>query len=140
MPITENHVGRTYPPTAPYEVSSAKIAEFAAALGDGNPRYVDEAPVAPPTFAAVIGANAWDGLFDDPELELSLKRVIHADQTFVWHRQLRAGDTVIGVLRIDKVRRRSAIEIVGVTVRLSTIEGEPLVDSSSTFVHTRAAS
>ena len=140
VPITADHVGRTYPPTAPYEVSAAKIAEFAAALGDPNPAYSGEAPVAPPTFAAVIGAAAWDGLFADPELDLSLQRVVHADQSFVWHRPLRAGDTVTGALNIDKVRCRGAMEIVGVTVRVETLEGEPVVDSSSTFVHTRATS
>lgn len=133
-------MGRTYPPTAPYEVSAAKIAEFAAALGDPNPAYSGKAPVAPPTFAAVIGAAAWDELFADPELDLSLQRVVHADQTFVWHRPLRTGDTVTGVLSIDKVRCRGAMEIVGVTVRMATLEGEPVVDSSSTFVHTRATS
>jgi len=133
-------VGRTYPPTAPYEVCAAKIAEFAAALNDPNPAYSGKAPVAPPTFAAVIGAAAWDGLFADPELDLSLQRVVHADQSFVWHRPLRTGDTVTGVLSIDKVRCRGAMEIVGVTVRMATIEGEPVVDSSSTFVHTRATS
>ena len=140
VPITEDHAGRTYPPTAPYEVSAAKIAEFAAALGDANPAYAGETPDAPPTFAAVLGAAAWDALFADPELDLSLQRVVHADQTFVWHRPLRAGDTVTGVLSIDKVRRRGAMEIVGVTVRLMTLGGEPVVDSSSTFIHTRAAS
>jgi len=121
-------------------VSAAKIAEFAAALGDPNPAYSGMAPVAPPTFAAVIGAAAWDGLFADPELDLSLQRVVHADQSFVWHRPLRTGDTVTGVLSIDKVRCRGAMEIVGVTVRMATIEGEPVVDCSSTFVHTRATS
>jgi len=120
-------------------VSAAKIAEFAAALGDPNPAYSGKAPVAP-TFAAVIGAAAWDELFADPELDLSLQRVVHADQTFVWHRPLRTGDTVTGVLSIDKVRCRGAMEIVGVTVRMATLEGEPVVDSSSTFVHTRATS
>ena len=140
VPITEDHAGRTYPPTAPYEVSAAKIAEFAAALGDENPAYAGETPVAPPTFAAVLGAAAWDALFADPELDLSLRRVVHADQTFVWHRPLRTGDTVTGVLSIDKVRRRGAMEIVGVTVRLMTLGGEPVVDSASTFIHTRAAS
>jgi acyl dehydratase len=140
VPITENHVGRTYPPTEPYRVSAAKIAEFAVALGDQNPAYAGETPDAPPTFAAVLGAAAWEALFADPELDLTLQRVVHADQTFVWHRPLRAGDTVTGVLSIDKVRCRGAMEIVGVTVRLATLDGEPVVDSSSTFVHTRAAS
>lgn len=132
-------MGRTYEPTAPYEVSAAKIAEFAAALGDPNPAYAGDAPIAPPTFAAVIGAAAWDRLFSDPELDLALHRVVHGDQTFVFHRPLRAGDRVVGVLGIDKVRCRGALEIVGVTVRVQTVDGEPVVDSSSTFVHTRSA-
>jgi len=140
VPISPEHVGRTYPPTAPYEVSAAKVVEFAAALGDRNPAYSGEAPDVPPTFAAVLGAAAWDALFADPEVDLSLQRVVHADQSFVWHRPLRTGDTVSGVLTIDKVRCRGAMEIVGVTVRLVTLEGEPVVDSSSTFVHTREAS
>ena len=33
-------------------VSAAKIAEFARALGDDNPAYAGDAPIAPPTFAA----------------------------------------------------------------------------------------
>lgn len=139
VPISPDHAGRTYPPTAPYTVSAAKIAEFAAALQDPNPAYAGESAVAPPTFAAVIGAAAWDALFGDPELDLSLQRVVHADQTFTWHRPLRTGDTVTGVLSIDKVRCRGAMEIVGVTVRIGTLDGEPVVDSSSTFVHTREA-
>ena len=69
-----------------------------------------------------------------------MQRVVHADQTFVWHRPLRAGDKVTGVLSIDKVRCRGAMEIVGVTVRVETLDGERVVDSSSTFVHTRATS
>lgn len=133
-------MGRTYEPTAPYEVSAAKIAEFAAALGDPNPAYAGDAPIAPPTFAAVIGAAAWDRLFSDPELDLALHRVVHGDQTFVFHRPLTAGDRVVGVLGIDKVRCRGSLEIVGVTVRVQTVDGEPVVDSSSTFVHTRSAS
>ena len=140
VPITEAHVGRTYPPTAPYQVSAAKILEFAAALGDDNPAYAGQTPQAPPTFAAAVGSAAWEALFLDPELDLSLQRVVHADQTFVWHRPLRTGDTVTGILRIDKVRCRSAMEIIGVTVRLATLDGEPVADSSSTFVHSRAAS
>ena len=120
-------------------MSAAKIVEFAAALSDDNPAYAGDAPTAPPTFVAVIGAAAWDALFADTELDLSLQRVVHADQSFVWHRPLRTGDVVTGVLSIDKVRCRGAMEIVGVTVRLRTLDGEPVADSSSTFIHTRTS-
>lgn len=45
--------------------------------------------MAPPTFAIVIGAQAWDALFGDEELGLALMRTMHADQRFDWVRPLR---------------------------------------------------
>ena len=135
MPISEQHVGRTYPPTAPYEVSAAKIGEFARALGDDNPAYVGDAPIAPPTFVAVIAAGAWDSLFGDPELDLALRRVVHADQRFDYVRPLRAGDRVSAVLSIDKVRVRGEVDIIGVSVKVDTVGGEPVCGASSTFYH-----
>lgn len=142
MPITPEHAGRTYPPTAPYRVGRAKIDEFAAALGgvdggDPNPAYRGERPVAPPTFAMVIGARAWQALFDDEELGLALRRTVHADQRFTWQRPLREGDDVVATLRIDKVRLRGATDMVTVVVDMATTDGEHLCTSTSQLVHTR---
>ena len=136
MPITDIHVGRSYPPTAPYEVSRAKIAEFAAALGDDNPAYAGADPVAPPTFGAVLAASAWGTLFSDPELGLSLARVVHADQSFTWTRPLHAGDRVSATLRIAKVRVRGATAIVTVAVTVTDAAGAEVCRVTSTLVHT----
>lgn len=139
MPISEQHVGRTYPPTAAYEVSGAKIAEFARALGDDNPAYAGDAPVAPPTFVAVIAAVSWNALFGDEELDLALRRVVHADQRFDYVRPLRAGDRVQAVLSIDKVRVRGEVDIIGVSVAVATVDGEAVCSAASTFYHTHAS-
>jgi acyl dehydratase len=137
MPISEAHVGRSYPATAPYQVSRAKIAEFAAALGDAaNPAYAGDSPIAPPTFAVVLSSAAWAAMFDDPELGLALSRTVHVDQKFAWSRPLRAGDEVVAVLTIDKVRGRGASAIIGISVRLSTTAGEDVCTASSTLMHT----
>ena len=135
MPISEQHVGRRYPPTAPYEVSAAKIGEFARALGDDSSAYSGAAPIAPPTFVMVIAADAWSSLFDDAELELALRRVVHADQRFDYVRPLRAGDRVSAVLSIDKVRVRGEVDIIGVSVQVATVDGEPVCNASTTFYH-----
>jgi hypothetical protein len=138
MPISEEHVGRSYPATAAYEVSRAKIAEFARALGDpDNPAYTGDAPVAPPTFAVVLSAAAWNAMFDDPELDLSLSRTVHADQRFTWHRPLRAGDWVQARLTIEKVRLRGTTAIITISVNLSTTQGEELCTAASTLMHTQ---
>ncbi len=139
MPISDQHAGRSYPPTAPYEVSRAKIAEFAAALGDDNPAYSGATPVAPPTFAAVLAAAAWEQLFADAELDLHLRRTIHYDQRFAFTRPMRAGDLVTAVLTIDKVRVRGNTAFITVSVALDTVAGEPLCTATSTLLHTQEA-
>ena len=107
MPLSEAHAGRSYPPTPVYEITAAKIAEFVAALGDDNPAYEGDSPLAPPTLVAMVAFAAWDQMFADPDLDLELRRIIHADQRFTYVRPLRAGDRVTATLTIDKVRTRA---------------------------------
>lgn len=135
--ISESHAGRRYPPTEPYEVTSAKIEEFAAALGDANPAYRGDAAVAPPTFAAVIAGRAWGALWADPELGLELRRIVHGDQRITSVRPLRAGDRVTATLTIDKVRNRGGVDMIYSTVSLATPAGDEVCTASSTFMHTR---
>ena len=138
MPISPAHAGRTYPPAPAYPVSTAKIREFAAALGDENPAYAGADAVAPPTFAAVIAAHAWGALFDDPELGLALHRTMHADQTFEFTRPLRDGDDVTASLTIERVRNRGALDMVSVAVTL-TVEDATVCTARSTLMHTQEA-
>ncbi|QGN35005.1 MaoC family dehydratase N-terminal domain-containing protein [Microlunatus sp. Gsoil 973] len=135
--ISESHAGRSYPPTEPYEVTRAKIAEFAAALGDGNPAYRGDEPIAPPTFAAVIAGQAWQALWQDADLGLALERIVHGDQRISHARPLRAGDTVTATLTIDKVRVRGSVDMINSSVTLATSTGEVVCTASSTFLHTR---
>ncbi|MDR1079020.1 MAG: MaoC family dehydratase N-terminal domain-containing protein [Propionibacteriaceae bacterium] len=135
MPISPDHVGRVFGPTAVYEITAVKIAEFARALGDDNPAYRGDRAVAPPTFAAVIAAQAWDQLWADPELGLTLSRVIHADQAFQFVQPLRAGQRVRASLTIDGVRRRGPLTHLGLTVELRDQAGQLLASSASTLIH-----
>ncbi|MDR1212780.1 MAG: MaoC family dehydratase N-terminal domain-containing protein [Propionibacteriaceae bacterium] len=135
MPISPDHIGRVFGPTAAYEVTAVKIAEFARALGDDNPAYRGDQAVAPPTFAAVIAAQAWDQLWADPELDLTLARVIHADQAFQFVHPLRAGQRVQASLTIDGVRQRGPLTHLGLTVELRDQTGQLLASSASTLIH-----
>lgn len=139
MAISEEHAGRTYPPTTEYVVSAAKISEFATALGDDNSAYFGESPIAPPTFAAVVAADAWEYLFDDPELDLALRRIVHATQGFTYFRPLRAGDVITATLTIDKVRVRAATDIISFSVVVATVTGETVCTADATFFHSREA-
>lgn len=136
MPINDTHVGRTYPPTAPYQLSRGKIAEFAVALGDANPAYAGAEPVAPPTFAVVLAGAAWDAMFADAELDLQLSRTVHTDQRFVWNRPLKAGDEVTATLTIQKVRARGTTAFITIDVAIDDADGRTVCTATSTLLHT----
>lgn len=134
--ISDSHIGRSYPPTAPYQVSAAKVAEFAEALGDGdNPAYAGPDAIAPPTFAVLLSSGAWGAMFADVELNLSLSRTVHTDQRFTWHRQLRVGDEVTATLTIARVRARGTTAFITVSVALTAAD-EVVCEAISTLLHT----
>ncbi|MGH3623394.1 MAG: FAS1-like dehydratase domain-containing protein, partial [Sciscionella sp.] len=93
MPLDPSFIGRTYPPTPPYEVGREKIKEFASAVGDDDPAYLDPDAaralghpdvIAPPTFPIVVTMNAWRQVVADPALGLDYTKVVHGDQKFVY--------------------------------------------------------
>ena len=139
MPLSEAHAGRSYPPTPVYEITAAKIAEFVAALGDDNPAYEGDSPLAPPTLVAMIAFAAWDQMFADPDLELELRRIIHGDQRFTYVRPLRAGDRVTATLTIEKVRTRGTTELVSCSIAVQDEAGNVTCTAASTLVHSREA-
>ena len=113
--------GREYPATAPYSVGREKIREFAAAVGSEHPAHHDIVAargfgysdlVAPPTFAVVIAQRAEAQYVQDPEAEIDFSRVVHADERFVHHRPIVAGDELVTVLHVDSVTNRAGIAMV----------------------------
>ena len=78
-------------------------------------------------------------MFADPDLELSLERIVHGDQRFTFSRPLRAGDIVIATATIDKVRIRAGSELISATVDIAGRDAEPICSAQATFYHAREA-
>src|SRR3954468_22447888 len=113
MALDRELVGRSYPPSAVYEVGRAKIAEFAAAVGADDPVHRDREAaraaghsdvVAPPTFAMVVTLAATGVILADPDVGIDFSRVVHGDQRFTHHRPIRAGDRLVATPSIENVR------------------------------------
>jgi acyl dehydratase len=143
MPLDQSFVGRTYPPTAPYAVGREKIREFAAAIGDPNPAYVDvEAAralghpdlVAPPTFAIVLTLPAGHQVALDPALGLDYTRVVHGEQRFSYTRPIHAGDELTVVVSVEKIRSVGGNDIITTRGEIATTDGEPVATAYSTLV------
>lgn len=139
MAISAAHAGRSYPATTPFLVSEAKIAEFATAIGDDNPAYVGPDAIAPPTFIAVVSSQAWGPMFADPELGLALRRIVHGEQRFDFHRPVRVGDRLSALLRIDRVRNRGSVDILTTSAEIVDQTGEAVCTAAATLFHSRPA-
>jgi acyl dehydratase len=143
MPLDPALVGRSFPPTDPYEVGREKIREFAEAIGDPNPVYRDPDAakqrghpdvIAPPTFPVVVSMEASARVWGDPELGVDYSRVVHGDQRFVYSRPIVPGDRLVATLRIESVESRGGHDIVGTRADVATEVGEPVVTAYSTIV------
>jgi acyl dehydratase len=136
-------VGRSYPPSAVYEVGRAKIAEFATALGDPDPVYRDADAaraaghpdvIAPPTFAIVLSLDAGTVVVEDPDVGIDYSRVVHGEQRFTHHRPIRAGDRLVATASIDAVRSVAGNDMLTTRVDLATEDGEPVCTTRSMLV------
>src|SRR5690242_12827030 len=143
MALDPSFIGRTYPPTEPYEVGREKIREFARAIGDYNPAYHDvEAAqklghpdiIAPPTFPVIVSFLASRALIADPELGIDYGRVVHGEQRFVYARPVRAGDNLTAVLTVENVRVAAGNDLLSTRAEISTVEGEPVLTAYSVTV------
>ncbi|MEV7778136.1 MaoC family dehydratase N-terminal domain-containing protein [Kitasatospora sp. NPDC088351] len=143
MALDPSFIGRTYPPTEPYEVGREKIREFAVAVGDANPAYSDpEAAralghpdvIAPPTFPFVITYQAAGQVVEDPQLGLDYTRVVHGDQKFAYTRPVRAGDRLSVAVTIDNIKSLAGNDVLTVRGEVTDGSGEHVVTSIMTLV------
>ena len=147
MALDQSFVGRTYPPTDPYEVGREKIREFAEAVGDPNPAYTDSEAakafghsdvIAPPTFVFAITFKAAGQVVQDPRLGLDYSRVVHGDQKFVYTRPVRAGDRLTVTSTIDAIKSLAGNDILDIRGEVYDEAGEHVVTAWTKLV-SRAA-
>ena len=148
MPVNRDYAGRTFPATAPYEVSRVKIAEFAEAIGDPNPVYTDRDAavaagypdvIAPPTFPIVVTMASSGSAVADPELGINYAMVVHGEQRFEYSRPLRAGDLVTAQSTIESIRNVGRNVLMTTRTELRTVAGEHVCTAFSTLVERGAA-
>lgn len=143
MALDQSFVGRTYPPTDPYEVGREKIREFAESIGDPNPAYTDaEAAkalgysdvIAPPTFVFAITFKAAGQVIEDPQLGLDYSRVVHGDQKFVYTRPVRSGDRLSVTSTIEAIKTMAGNDIIDIRGEVHDEAGEHVVTAFTKLV------
>lgn len=143
MPLNPAFIGRSYPPSRPYQVGRDKIREFASAVGDDNPAYHDVEVawslghpdlIAPPTFPVIMTMKAMAVAMFDPDLGLDYSRVVHGEQKFVYSRPVYAGDSLVVTASIDNIRSVAGNDLITTRADVLTEGGEHVVTSYSVIV------
>jgi acyl dehydratase len=102
-------------PVHHYAVGREKIRDYARAVGETNPLHLDlDAAraagypdlVAPPMFAAVYAASAFEQAMHDPELAIDFEMLLHGGQEFEWGEVVVAGDEIETQISLVDVSER----------------------------------
>ena len=101
--INKALLGKEYPPYA-VTVERGKIKEFARAIGNDDPLYLDDRVgaasawgdvIAPPTFSITFRDEAADTAAFLKELGTDISRILHGEQEFEIFRPLQPGQTYL---------------------------------------------
>ena len=128
MPIQLNRVvGKEYPPYA-VTVERGRIKDFARAIGDLNPLYLDDdvgraSPwgdvIAPPTFPISFRDESGDLLRD---IGTDVSRLLHGEQEFEIFEPLRPGETYLCRSKIvDQYEKSGKTGPMGFVVRETSV-------------------
>lgn len=125
----EHLAGTTYGPF-PVRVTAEQVAAYVAATGDDPNRWVHHAP---PSFAGALLFAAAPAFLESEEVKPHTRLLVHADQSFTWHRAVAIDERVSVAGTVSRVRSRGGATFV--TFEAAVRAGaEAVVDARSTFL------
>ena len=142
MAIDTKFIGKEYPAYT-YDVSKEKIKEYAKAIKNLDPHYVDEAfakktkygaIIAPPTFAVVFGAFLIEPIFMDKELALNMMMLVHGEQEMEFFEVVKAGDSITTTAKISDIQNKEKLDVIAVEGISKNQHGRSVCRGLYTFV------
>lgn len=142
--IDRKHIGRVLP-SYDVEVEKGRLKFFAKAIGETNPIFTDEQaaraaghpslPI-PPTFLFTL-EREHSHRFDYLQmLGADLHKVLHGEQSFVYHKVVHAGDVVTFEPRIADIydKKGGALEFIALETAVKDAHGAPVAELRSLIV------
>lgn len=148
MPIDRKHLGEVSEPRV-IDVEKGQLRFFAKATNETNPIYFDEDAAraaghptipAPPTFlfSLALGAPAKRGNILDAEngMGVDMRRILHGEQKFEYHRQIYAGDRVTLITTTSEIydKKGGALEFIAQDTEATNDAGELLASMRAVTV------
>jgi len=144
--IDKGVIGKEYPEFT-FAVEKGKIREFATAIGDESPVFLDEKAAKeegfeglalPPSFPTVFSnfGGLMTKLLDD--LKLDLAKILHGGQQYEYFETLKAGDVVTGKVRIadvfEKTGKGGTMDFVVMETTYTNQNGKKVLVDTSTLI------
>ena len=142
MSIDTKFIGKTYPAHT-YEVGKEKIKEYAKAIKNLDPHYLDDdfakkSPygtiIAPPTFAVVFGAYLIEPVFTDKELNLNMAMLVHGEQELEFLEVVKAGDAITTSAKISDIKNKEKLDVISLELNSKNQHGKNVSRGTYTFV------
>jgi acyl dehydratase len=142
MALEAKFIGREYGPLT-YEIGKEKIKEYAKAIKNEDPHYMDEdfakgtkygGIIAPPTFAVVYAGMLAEPFFFDKELDLNLFMLVHGEQEFEFFEVVRSGDVITSKGMITHIENKEKLDVVILEGNSVNQNGELVSRAIFTFV------
>ncbi len=142
MSIDTKFIGKTYP-AVKYHVCREKIREYAKAIKNPDPHYMDEefakkskygTIIAPPTFCVVFGAYLIEPIFFDQDLNLNLMMLVHGEQELDFYEVVKDGDVITSSAKISSIVNKEKLDVIAVDVLSKNQEGRDVCRGIYTFV------
>jgi acyl dehydratase len=142
VPLNHELKGKEYREVT-FEVERGRVAQFADAIGEQDPRYRDpEAAtaagfpeqLAPPTFPTVMQIMTSGQVVVDQDLGLDYSRVVHGEQEYEWRRPIVVGDVLKATPRIADIYARGPNEFLVIEAVITDADGEVVCVARSTLL------
>ncbi|WP_176953404.1 FAS1-like dehydratase domain-containing protein [Glycomyces sambucus] len=98
-------------------ITAESVTRFSQALG------LPDTGAVPPTYLISLTLPAADRLIDDPDFGLDWSRVLHREQRFAYHRDLRAGDEVTCAVTVESIKTVAGNDLLSLRTAVEDGEG-----------------
>ncbi|MCD6569415.1 MAG: MaoC family dehydratase N-terminal domain-containing protein [Deltaproteobacteria bacterium] len=142
MAVDKKFIGREYGPLT-YEIGKEKIKEYAAAIRNEDPHYMDDefaknskygGIIAPPTFAVIYSGMLAAPFFMDSELNLDFAMLVHGEQEFEFYEVVRPHDVITTTGKIANIENKEKVDVVSLETYSKNQDGKDVCKAIFTFV------
>lgn len=134
MALNRDFIGRTWIAPQIYEVSKEKLREYAVAIGDPHPAYLDQEAavglgyrdiVAPPTFATTLWFRMGTWPLSDPQIGKNADPVcLLGGETTTHHRPIFLGDRLDFRTTVHDIRTIGRHELLEMEHHITAEDGQ----------------